>query len=199
MSSEGKVRKKPDAALVAVIVMAIIAAVILLISIIILFVIGGKDYLSDKKNNLLAAGAMLSIAVPMAIVSAIITGVFISRKSQGKDVKGLFWTSIILSIITGILVIIAAIISFVTANQIRSLFPDDARSLDAAGAMMLIGFVIFIVAFFVFVFRARMRLAPEERKIRQKNLFSRRRAPTSVKKDEVITTKVTETVEVSEE
>lgn len=172
MASDGK---KADPVLIAVVVILIICAIFFIISLIIVFVVGRKPELEAKRSQLLAAGAMLALAIPMAVVAAILTGSLISQRSKGKDARGLAWAVLIISIITGILLVVSSIIIFVTANQINPTNADDARSLQAAGALSILGFVLFAVGFFLYVFRAYKKIPKTQRKSRREELFRTRK------------------------
>ena len=170
--SETKSATSP--AVIVAIVIIIIAVIFFMICLGIVFAAGNKPELSGKRGQLVAGGALLSISIIMSIVIAILTGVLISNRSKGKDARGLAWTVTIMSIITGILLVIGLVVIFVTANQLNATRGDDARSLQAAGALGLIGIVMLFVAFLLFIFNAFKQLPKPERKEYKENLFRTR-------------------------
>ena len=174
MSDDNGKSGSADPLLIAVIVIVIVAAIFFIIAISISFSLAGHPDLEWRRSQIAGAGVLLALAAPMAIVSAILTGSVINARSQGKEGRGQAIAATILSIVTILFVIIASILLFVTANQIDNGRPDEAASLRGAGALSILGLVLFTVGFAMFMFRAYKKLPKAERKQARSNVFRRR-------------------------
>jgi len=143
-------KKKTDPLLIVVIVLIILAIVFLIIAVAILFGYSGKPALADKKGQLAAAGAFFIIAAPIAIITTILISSAISKRKKGLPTANLMKVILVMSIIVGVFLLIASVITFVTANQVGG---SDAAGVRAAGAFGLLAFLTYAVAFIIILVR----------------------------------------------
>jgi len=146
-----------------VLLVIIVIAVILFVITLALFIATANEQPSGTdKTSLLAAGAMIGISIPIIVVAAVFGVLYFTNLAKGKRSAGYLWLFIILSIVSGLMVIIASIIGFVIANQLSD--TTQQRNLRAAGAMGLIGSGFFVIAFIVLVAIRRKAIPVDERK-----------------------------------
>lgn len=143
-------KKKTDPLLIVVIVLIILAIVFLIIAVAILFGFGNRADFAEKRGQLLAAGAFFLIAAPIAIVTTILIFSAISRRKKELPTTTLMRAVLVMSIIVGVFLLIASVITFVTANQIGG---SEAAGLRAAGAFGLLAFLTYAVAFIIILVR----------------------------------------------
>jgi hypothetical protein len=90
---------------------------------------------------------MIGIALPLIAVGALFGVMHFSNVSKGQKKAGIMWLFIILSALGGLLVLISSIIGFAVGNNLFN--SDHQRNVRAAGALALLGALLFIIAFIV--------------------------------------------------
>lgn len=149
-------------AVIALLVIVVIAVILFVITLA-LFIATSNDLSSGSdKTALLAAGAMIGLSIPIIVLAAIFGVVYFNGMAKGKRNAAALWMFIIASIVGGLMVLISSIIGFVVANNLSDY--GQQRNLRAAGAMGLIGSLLFVIAFIILVVFTRSKIPEAERK-----------------------------------
>jgi hypothetical protein len=130
-------------AVIVLIIIAVIAVLMFIIALALLISAANQESGTDK-TSLLAAGAMIGIAIPHVIVGALFGVLYFNGLQKGQKKAGLMWLFIILSGLGALVLIISSIIAFVVGGRLFD--SDRQRNVRAAGAMALIGGLLFAIA-----------------------------------------------------
>lgn len=152
-STTAKTPTKRDPYLIAVVIMIIVAVVFLIITLSVLFAFGSKSDLVDFRARLNAAGAFFILSFVSAVILAILIFVLISQRKKGMDSKGLKYAVLVVAIGLGIFILIASVLTFITANQTAKDFPSETSGIRAAGAFGLLTFLVFAISFIIILMR----------------------------------------------
>lgn len=152
-SDATKKQSKRDPYLIAVVVLVIFAVIFLIITLSILFAFANKAILQEFKGRLYASAVFFLISSIGAVVLALLILSLMSQRRKGTDSKSLKYLIMGLSIGLVVFLLIASVITFLTANQARSRFASEASGIQAAGVFGLLTFLVLAAAFIIILMR----------------------------------------------
>lgn len=164
-------KKKTPTATIVLIIISIITVIFFIIALSLILTASSKVK-EDKKASVNAAGALVGLSIPFAVIAIIVGILWVGKKSKGQPSRGLGIAFVIFAILASILLLIGVIIAFTTAND----SPAAKSQLQAGAVFAIIAFIMFIVIFIIVVAAKRAAKTTEGRKEQEKNFLGEKNA-----------------------
>jgi len=162
-----KPKSKTPPSTIVLIVICVLCIIFFAIALALILTGAGTVPDSDS-TSVTAAGALIGISIPFAIIAVILGVMWVNKKSKGMgNTRGLGIAFIVFSVLASILLIIGVIITFTVAGK------GNTAQLEAGAVFAILGFILFIVIFIIVVAKKRKTMTSQERQTQGENILGK--------------------------